>query len=183
MSLLRDPSAVHAKLHRRQEPPKQVPRLSIPGLLGKRTSLAALSSFLRDSVSWAGDAFSTYWDGLSKEERERRIRLDERRQIAYLKMRNVSNPTRVLGRATKTIVRALTEFYGRHGPTMNGGYLPANWTSSKVMMHGKEPLNQMNITRILFWNGSSNCKRLGSAATLVGCSTLSVQRSVAIWGA
>jgi TAG lipase/steryl ester hydrolase/phospholipase A2/LPA acyltransferase len=105
MSLLRDPSAVHAKLHRRQEPPKQVSRLSvpsIPGLLGKRASFAALSSFLRGSVSWAGDAFSTYWDGLSKEERERRIRLDERRQIAYLKMRTVSNPTRVQGRATKT---------------------------------------------------------------------------------
>jgi TAG lipase/steryl ester hydrolase/phospholipase A2/LPA acyltransferase len=85
MSLLRDPSAVHAKLHRTQEPPKQFSKVSvpsIPGLLGKR-----VTSFLRGSVSWAGDAFSTYWDGLSKEERERRIRLDARKQIAYLKMR------------------------------------------------------------------------------------------------
>jgi hypothetical protein len=182
MSLLRDPSAVHAKLHRTQEPPKQFSRVSvpsIPGLLGKR-----VTSFLRGSVSWAGDAFSTYWDGLSKEERERRIRLDARKQIAYLKMRTVSDPMHVHGRATKNGGSGFDRILCcRHGPTTNGGDLPANWTSSKATMHGKEPLNRMNIIRISSWNGSSSCKRPELAATLAACSTSSAQRSVAIWGA
>ncbi|KAL1966423.1 hypothetical protein VTN77DRAFT_4565 [Rasamsonia byssochlamydoides] len=88
---LRDPSAIHSQLHRRKNAQKDTVNLSESSQHGsprKRASIAALSSLVRDSVTWAGEALSAYRDGLSKEERERKLRLDDRKQILYMKMRN-----------------------------------------------------------------------------------------------
>lgn len=93
MSLLRDPTIFHSRLHRKNTVQTQVeasPESSRASSLGKRATVATLSSFVRDSVTWAGDVLNSYRDGLSKEEREKKAYVDERRQILYLRMRNVS---------------------------------------------------------------------------------------------
>lgn len=52
---------------------------------------------MRDIVLWAGDTLNIYRDGLSKEEREKKVRSDDRKQLLYLKMRNVSYAISSLG--------------------------------------------------------------------------------------
>jgi TAG lipase/steryl ester hydrolase/phospholipase A2/LPA acyltransferase len=95
MTTLRDPASIHSQLHRKKslqqvvDRKQDAPRWS---RLGKRASFAAFSSVVRDTVSWAGDTVNTYRDGLSKEEREKKLRDDDRKQLLYLKMRNVSYP-------------------------------------------------------------------------------------------
>jgi hypothetical protein len=95
MTLIRDPSAiVYSQLHRKRCTQKETldPSKSLQhGSLGKRVSVSALSSLVRESVAWAGEAISAYRDGLSKEERERKSRLEDAKEILYLKMRNVSD--------------------------------------------------------------------------------------------
>ncbi|KAL2013293.1 hypothetical protein VTN00DRAFT_818 [Thermoascus crustaceus] len=91
MSLLRDPTIFHSRLHRKNTVQTQVeasPGSSRASSLAKRATVATLSSFVRDSVTWAGDVLNSYRDGLSKEEREKKAYVDERRQILYLRMRN-----------------------------------------------------------------------------------------------
>lgn len=93
MTTLRDPAAIHSQLHRKKSLPhvdlkQDAPRSS---RLGKRASFAAFTSVVRDTVSWAGDTLNTYRDGLSKEEREKKARDDDRKELLYLKMRNVSH--------------------------------------------------------------------------------------------
>lgn len=94
MTTLRDPAAIHSQLHRKkslqQVDRKQQQDAPRSSRLGKRASFAAFSSVVRDTVSWAGDTLNTYRDGLSKDERERKLRDDDRKQLLYLKMRNVS---------------------------------------------------------------------------------------------
>lgn len=93
MSLLQDPTIIHSRFHRKNTVQTQTsssPESSRPGSLRKRAAVATLSSFVRDSVTWAGDVLNSYRDGLSKEEREKKMHVDERKQILYLRMRNVS---------------------------------------------------------------------------------------------
>jgi TAG lipase/steryl ester hydrolase/phospholipase A2/LPA acyltransferase len=93
---LRDPAAIHSQLHRKKSL-QQIDRCqqdaprSSSSRLNKRASFAAFSSVVRDTVSWAGDTLNAYRDGLSKEEREKKVRDDDRKQLLYLKMRNVSD--------------------------------------------------------------------------------------------
>ena len=56
----------------------------------KSISIPSLSSIVKNSLSRAEDGFNTYRDGLSKEERKARTEREDRRQILYLRMRNVS---------------------------------------------------------------------------------------------
>lgn len=99
---MRDPSAIHSQLHRNKgdgvtKDNKGVRISSSPGTLslpprslGKRASIAALPSLVRDSWSWAGDTLNSLRDGLSREEREEKQRKEDRKQVLYLKIRNVS---------------------------------------------------------------------------------------------
>lgn len=108
MTPIRDPSAIYSQLHRRssvQNETANPSESSQHGSLGKHASLAAISSLLRDSVSWAGEALSAYRDGSSMEERERKLRLEERKQILYLKMRDVS--------AWKILIIANSDYFFR----------------------------------------------------------------------
>lgn len=94
MNTFRDPALVHAQIHRKKS--LQLDRLRNvengtvkSSGLAKRASIAGLSSLVKDGVSWAGDRLNTYRDGLSREEREEKLRRDNRKQLLYLKMRNV----------------------------------------------------------------------------------------------
>lgn len=55
----------------------------------KSILIPSLSSIVKNSLTWAENGFSTYRDGLSKEQRKARIEREDRRQILYLRMRNV----------------------------------------------------------------------------------------------
>lgn len=94
MTTFRDPTSVHSQIHRKkslhfERSPNGKNASSRTSPLRKRASFAAVSSLVKDSVSWAGDRLNTYRDGLSKEEREEKLRRDNRKQLLYLRMRNV----------------------------------------------------------------------------------------------
>lgn len=91
MTSLRDPSAIHSQLHRQRSLDFRAKRHS-SSRLDKRASIADLSSLVRNTLAWAGETLNTYRDGLSKEQRERKLRETDREQLLYMKMRNVSNP-------------------------------------------------------------------------------------------
>ncbi|KAH8700157.1 putative patatin family phospholipase [Talaromyces proteolyticus] len=88
MTTLRDPASIHSQLHRKKSLQLDRKQDVSRSHLGKRASFAAFSSLVRDTVSWAGDTLNTYRDGLSREEREKKLRDDDRKQVLYLKMRN-----------------------------------------------------------------------------------------------
>lgn len=48
-----------------------------------------LSSIIKNPLGWVEDSFSAYLDGLTKEERKDRVDRENRKQVIYLKMRNV----------------------------------------------------------------------------------------------
>lgn len=92
----RDPASVHSQIHRKkslQPDPSQNADNAAPSSsrLLKRASLANFSSLVKDTVSWAGDRLNTYRDGLLKEEREEKLRKDNRKRLLYTKMRNASS--------------------------------------------------------------------------------------------
>lgn len=94
MTTFRDPTSVHAQIHRKKSLQLDKSRNGENGAvkssrLARSASIAGFSSLVKDGVSWAGDRLSTYRDGLSREEREEKLRRDNRKQLLYLKMRNV----------------------------------------------------------------------------------------------
>lgn len=56
--------------------------------LGSSSNLS-LSSITKNPLGWVEDSFNAYRDGLSKEERKERVDRENRKQVVYLKMRNV----------------------------------------------------------------------------------------------
>lgn len=88
MSVLRDSTIVsqcHDFEHTAQalSPPPRRP-------LRKAISIPAVSSIVRDSWNWAGETLHTYRDGLSAEERKLKADREDRKQVLYLKIKNVS---------------------------------------------------------------------------------------------
>src|SRR3954469_17661409 len=61
-----------------------------PRSLRKAVSIPAVSSLVKDSWNWAGDTLHTYRDGLNKEQRKRKAEIEDRKQILYMHMKNVS---------------------------------------------------------------------------------------------
>lgn len=94
MTTFRDPTSVHAQIHKKKSLQLDRSRNAENGAtkssrLAKRASIAGFSLLVKDGVSWAGDRLNTYRDGLSREEREEKVRRENRKQLLYLKMRNV----------------------------------------------------------------------------------------------
>lgn len=94
MTTFRDPTSVHAQIHKKKSLQLDRSRNAEIGAakssrLAKSASIAGFSSLVRGGVSWAGDRLNTYRDGLTREEREEKLRRDNRKQLLYLKMRNV----------------------------------------------------------------------------------------------
>lgn len=54
-----------------------------------KSSIANLIQFVRHPVENVADALDTWWDGYPKEERARKRSLDEKKQILYLRLREV----------------------------------------------------------------------------------------------
>lgn len=88
MSVLGDSTIVsqcHDAAHTTLPPPPPRP-------LRKATSIPAVSSIVRDSWNWAGETLHTYRDGLSAEQRKQKADREDRKQVLYLKIKNVSGP-------------------------------------------------------------------------------------------
>lgn len=60
-----------------------------PEQLRTKSSIANLIEFVRHPVENVADTLDTWWDGYSKEERARKQSLDEKKQILYLRLREV----------------------------------------------------------------------------------------------
>lgn len=64
---------------------------STPGRsLRRAISIPAVSSIVKDSWNWAGDTLSAYRGGPSAEEQKRQADIEDRKQVLYLKIKNVS---------------------------------------------------------------------------------------------
>lgn len=59
--------------------------------LRNAVSIPTVASLVKDSWSWAGDTINTHRDGLTKEQRQARTKIEDRKQILYLRMKNVSS--------------------------------------------------------------------------------------------
>lgn len=83
-----------AFLHNKRSKEQAVasPELRKLSSLRRYVSIPSLSSIVRGSFTKVGDVFEGYRDGLSQEEREEKQRTENRKQVLYLKMRNVSPP-------------------------------------------------------------------------------------------
>ena len=53
------------------------------------SSLASLIDFVRNPTQTVGEAVENWYDGTTKEDRDRRQATDDRKQLLYLKMRTV----------------------------------------------------------------------------------------------
>lgn len=89
MSVLGDPTIVQCH-HGRKPSAEHVSSQPPPRSLRKAISFPAVSSLVRDSWNWAGDTLHTYRDGLSKEQRKQKADSEDRKQVLYLRIKNVS---------------------------------------------------------------------------------------------
>lgn len=91
MTVLGDSTVVHSQCHKldlEHDPSNQpIPYRS----LRKAISIPAVSSLVKGSWNWAGETLHTYRDGLSAEQRKQREEIESRKQLFYLKIKNVSN--------------------------------------------------------------------------------------------
>lgn len=96
MSMFGDSTIAHSQCHKRDSdslvPLPPSPRRS----LRKAISIPAVSSIVKDSWNWAGETLHTYRDGLSIEQRKEKADIEDRKQILYLKIKNVSQDKRRL---------------------------------------------------------------------------------------
>ena len=90
MSMLGDSTIVHSQCHSR-DTDSLVSFASPPSRsLRKTISIPAVSSLVKDSWTWAGETLHTYRDGLSAEQRRQKAEIEDRKQVLYLKIKNVS---------------------------------------------------------------------------------------------
>ena len=91
MSVLGDSAIVHPKCQAKSSNHDLLLKPSPPKRsLRKAISIPAVSSIVKDSWNWAGDTLSSYRDGLSAEQRKQQAEIEDRKQVLYLKIKNVS---------------------------------------------------------------------------------------------
>lgn len=94
MSMLGDSTIVPSKCHKRDSD-SLVALPSTPSRsLRRAISIPAVSSIVKESWNWAGETLHTYRDGLSAEERKQKAEIEDRKQVLYLKIKNVSQNER-----------------------------------------------------------------------------------------
>lgn len=95
MSILGDSTIVHSHYHQQNvsdvQPASPDPATSRRSLR-KSISIPAAAALVKESWNWAGDTLHTYRDGLSKEQRKQQAEIEDRKQVLYLRMKNVSGP-------------------------------------------------------------------------------------------
>lgn len=103
MTVLGDSTIVHSQCHQQDDhSTATAPRRS----LRKAISIPAVSSLVQDSWNWAGETFNTYRDGLSVEQRKQREEQETRKQLLYLRMKNVRLSMRTRTLAMNIVVRS-----------------------------------------------------------------------------
>lgn len=111
--------------------------------LRSQGSIASLLSAARNPVATIGDVFDGLRDGLTKEERLERQRLDNQKQILYIRLRDVSEASRF--GLVPVLSRANNFFYSL--PTMsNGRLLPKRSMTSRAMMPGNQSSTHLTTT-------------------------------------
>lgn len=85
--LLQSLTFQHAKT--RQSLPGNEPRICDPREIGSKASIARLVQFARHPVENVTEALEDWYDGTTKAERDRRQSLEDRKQLLYLKLREV----------------------------------------------------------------------------------------------
>ena len=63
----------------------------LPQHLRSRSPIAGLVKFVRHPVENVGDTLDSWWDGYSKEERVWRQTSEQKKQIQYIRLKEVSN--------------------------------------------------------------------------------------------
>lgn len=130
MSVLGDPTIVqchHGRKHSQEHPQEHPLSQPPPRPLRKTISIPAVSSLVKDSWNWAGDTLHTYRDGLSKEQRKQRAEIEDRKQVLYLKIKNVSTcGVPVTGERTCRVTLS-NPWVCRPCRTRNGEVAPLNW--------------------------------------------------------
>jgi TAG lipase/steryl ester hydrolase/phospholipase A2/LPA acyltransferase len=90
MSMLGDSTIVPSKCHKRDsDSPVSLP-VTPNRSLRKAISIPAVSSIVKESWNWAGETLHNYRDGHSAEERRQKAEIEDRKQVLYLKIKNVS---------------------------------------------------------------------------------------------
>ena len=69
--------------------------------LRKTISLPSVSSIVKDSWNWAGETLGNYRDGMSAEQRKRQADIEDRKQVLYVKIKNVSNWKRATAKVSR----------------------------------------------------------------------------------
>jgi TAG lipase/steryl ester hydrolase/phospholipase A2/LPA acyltransferase len=92
MTVLGDSTVVHSQCHQLDLEHDHPSNRPAPyRSLRKAISIPAVSLLVKDSWNWAGETLNTYRDGLSTEQRKQREEVENRKQLFYLKIKNVSN--------------------------------------------------------------------------------------------
>ena len=106
-------------------------------------SVAALVDFARHPVEFLGDAVSGWYDGMTKEEREQKEAVENRKRVLYITLRDVS----------LTVVHSIpidncTDSNSARQPTLKIGRMQLwNWMSWKTITHGRKILNLQTTTQ------------------------------------
>ena len=113
--------------------------------LGSKSSLASLIHIAKHPVENVVDSLDSWWDGYTKEQRARKQSFEQKRQILYLRLREVSSIS-IPQRSVSANVYATL----RLRITRIGKLLPRRWTTLRETMAGNRCLNRP-ITMPILW--------------------------------
>lgn len=111
--------------------------------LHSQSSLANLVHIVKHPVENVVDSWDTWWDGYTKEQRARKQSFDQKRQILYLRLREVSSIV-----IPQCIVSANVYATFRLRIMRIGKLLPPRWTTLRETTAGNQCLNRPITMRI-----------------------------------
>lgn len=146
-----------------------------PKQLRSTSSIANLIDFVRNPSQNVNAALESWYDGMTKEERDRRQSLADRKQLLYVKMRMVWHGTASLLPARQDVIifllcRFTDEGYVNRLRVMSTGKRPQrSWMMSRAITSGRPystPPTTMHSWSSLAWR---SWMMRGSVAILNGC--------------
>ena len=112
--------------------------------LQRKSSLAALIQLVRNPVETVGETVENWRDGSTPEERARKQIIEDKKRLAYVKLRNVRKLERSFLNQS-----ANTDSWRRQPLTMNGKPRQLTSTNSRVTMHGNQRSSRPSMIRFL----------------------------------
>lgn len=109
---------------------------TLPQHFCSRRPLAHVVKLVRHPVENVGETFDSWWDGCSKEERVRKQSVDQKKQILYLRLKEVRKATLSLDNSCANAHAVCRLQSMRIGKPQ----LP-HWTTSRETMSGKQCQN------------------------------------------